>query len=179
MIHNSDPPFLDPLIRNRDELEAAMAQVTALQLQLNALVDLQNAKLIQARKQDEEIGALKHRLAEQAARIEVWARGNRTELGEKKSLDLRQGTIGFRLGNRAVGLLEGWTDAKVLCKLRKLGKAFAGYIRENPTLNRQTILSDSRPNVARLTEKDLKRIGLEIRQDENFFIEPKLEPVPA
>ena len=179
MIQNSSAPFTDPQIRNRDEAEAAMAQATSLQLQLNAVVDLQNAKLILARQHDEEIGTLKKRIARQTERLELWARANREELGEKKSLELRQGTLGFRLGNRAVKLLEGWTDAMVLNKLRQLGKAFAGYIRNNPELNRQAILSDSRPNVALLTGKDLKRMGLEIRQEEKFFIEPKLEEVPA
>lgn len=175
-----EPPLLAAEIRTRDEAEAAMAIITSLQLQLNVVVDQQNAELQVARKHDADILELKDRINKYTSRLETWATANRQVFGQAKSLELRQGTIGFRLGNRAVKLLEGWDEARVLAKLRELGKKFVErYIRNNPELNKQQVLSDARPEVALLSSKDLTRLGLSIERKEKFFAEPKLEVLKA
>lgn len=180
---------MDPLlIETRDQAEAAVAQITALTLQLNDETNQQNAKLILARKHDQAIKALEERRARYEEAVEAWARRNRKSLrldgqpGEKKSIELRQGKIGFRWGPRKVSLLKGFTEEVVLARLRGLAKKakhWARYIRVAEALNRSQVLDDARPEAGLLSGKDLTRIGLEVLREESFYVEPKLEPVPA
>ena len=99
-----------------------------------------------------------------------------------KSLEMRQGVVGFRWTNRAVRLLRGVTDELVLEALRKLGKKarrWRRYIRVKEDLDRRQILADYRPEVARLADKDLERMGIELSREERFYVEPKLEKAPG
>lgn len=175
------------IIETLDQAEAAVAQITALTLQLNDETNQQNAKLVLARKHDDAIKSLEERRARYEDALETWANKNRKSLGlagepgEKKSIDLRQGTIGFRWGRPKVAFLKGFTEDVVLARLRRLArkaKHWARYIRVAETLNRSQILDDARPEAGLLSGKDLTHIGVEVTREETFYVEPKLEPVP-
>ena len=170
----------EPVPKTRDEAEAAMGLIAALTIELNAALALQNAELIQARKRDPVITDLKDRIARHAVRLKAWATENRAGLGlvaeqpgDKKSLALRQGTIGWRWTNRAIKLLEGWTDALVLAKLRKLKRR--AYIRIKHEVDRQQLLKDANPDNPKLTAAELRAFGVEVKREEIFFAEPNLE----
>jgi len=173
-----------PIIITRDQGEAAMAVLVALTLQRDAEVGLQNASLVEARKHDEAIAGFSARMQRWERALEKWAHDRRKflglagEPGEKKSLELRQGTLGFRWGNRKVQLLEGFTEETVMQRLRglvKKAKRWKVYIRVKEDLDKRQVLDDTRPEVALLSKADLTRLGLSIGRDENFYIEPKLE----
>lgn len=165
-----------------------MAQLVALHIQRNQEFNEQNAKLALARQHDTKIAELEARMKRYELGLWQWAKDNRKELGlagepgEKKSLELRQGRIGFRWGPRKVWLLKGFTEEVVLGRLRGLAKKakhWARYIRTSEVLNRSQVLDDARPEAGLLSGKDLTRIGVEVTRQETFYVEPKLEPVPA
>jgi phage host-nuclease inhibitor protein Gam len=157
-----------------------MALVAALTVQLQEEVSAQNGKLLLAREHDKKILDLKERISRHGSRLEGWAKANRTALfGEAQSLELRQGTIGFRLSNRGVKLLEGWTDASVIERLLKLPETFHQYVRIKRELDRQRVLADSRPEAERLSERDLAKFGVGIGRSESFFMEAKVESLQA
>ncbi len=166
-------------VKTRDQAEAAVALHAVLTVELNTAVNRQNAEILAARAKDKEINQLRERIGRYEQALKEWAEKHRQEFGESKSLEMRQGTLVFRLGNRVVNLLEGWSNFMALAKLRNAGKKFGEYIRVKEEIDRQRILSDSRPEVGKLKEKDLKRFGLVIEQPERFFVEPKLETPPT
>jgi phage host-nuclease inhibitor protein Gam len=106
-------------------------------------------------------------------KIKLWADANPAEFGKLKSLVLTHGTIGWRAGQPALKTLPGWTFDRVLdvLKARKL----IGYLREKWEVNKQTLLADRDA----IGVDKLREIGLRVAQDETFFVEPKLEEVPA
>lgn len=167
-------------VNTRDEAEAALAVIVALQVQLAAVAAEQNAALLAVRGHDAKIGDLRERLNRYTCALGEWAKVNRAELGEKKSLEMRHGTIGFKLGNRAVQFLEGWTDKLVLEQMRKARRVWSEYIRVKEEIDKQRILANSRPEAARrLKEERLEKIGLAIAQTEFFYITPKTESAEA
>jgi phage host-nuclease inhibitor protein Gam len=175
--HDSEDPH--PItIANRDQAEAAMAIVATITLMRQATQGEQNTQMILARRHDPEIKRLSDRLARYEEALVAWARKNRAEFGESKTLELRQGKISFRCLGRSVDFLRTWTEDLVLAKVRKL-KRFAIYIRPGKqTLNRQLILHNTKPEVAQLKESELAEIGLTISRGESVSIEPKLEQLP-
>ena len=177
-------------IRTRDEAEAAVAMVAALTLQQIDETNQQNAKLLVAREHDQKIKDLGERIAEHQARLEAWARTNREELGlggeENKSLNLRQGTVGFRWGNPKLVCGKGWDWDKVTTALSgeglaaALAKIFTGlrkYLRVKIEVDRQALLAAAKPSMGELSKGELRKLGLAVEREESFYVEPKIEPV--
>lgn len=178
-VAQSDLVPLEPL-KNRDEAEAAVALVTITTMQLTEEVNRQNAKIAEARKHDEEIKKLRARLTRYEVALKEWAVRNREKEfpADSKTLDMRQGRLIFKLAGRAVRLLDGWTEKMALGKLLLRPKWKKRYVRVEYSINRQQILGDTRlESEHKLDDRDLKRFGLAIRQEESFYVEPKLEPL--
>jgi phage host-nuclease inhibitor protein Gam len=170
-----------PEIKSRDQAEAAMAIIAAKCLLRDRAVYRKNRILMLAQRRGKQIEELSGAIAKQEARLKVWSESKeiRTAMGEKKTLELRHGFVRFRLGNPATRCLQGWTWDLVLKKLRGLRKKkpekWEDYIRTNEDVNRQQLLTDSRPECGKLTEKDLKKIGVEIWREEHFCVDVKQE----
>jgi phage host-nuclease inhibitor protein Gam len=164
-----------PEIKSKDEAEAAMAIIAAVVLLRDRAIHKKNRVMVLAQRRGKHIEELNQRITRQEERLKKWSKDNLAELGEKKSLELRHGVIGFRRGNRATRCLEGWTWELVLNKMRRLRKRWGSYIKTTEDVNRQQMLSDSRPECGKLSETELKRIGVEIWRDEHFFVDVKIE----
>ncbi len=128
-----------------------------------------------AQKLNARISQLRARLSRYELALKEWASKNRSEMGEQKSLVMRHITIAFRNAGRSVRFLEGWDLARVLAKLRQLPKLKKSYVRIKEELNRQAILSDSKPEVGRLDDKTMRSFGVEVSAEEYFYVEPRLE----
>jgi phage host-nuclease inhibitor protein Gam len=163
-------------IQSRDEAEASMALVTALRIQLDAEQAQQNIELQIPRKRDPKILDLRNKIAAQSARLGEWAQKDRKSWGETKSIELRQGILGFKIGNQSIGLLRGWTWEMALAKLRK-AKTFLVYVRTKHEVDRLKLLADSRAE--KLKPAALARFGMEIYRSESFYVEPKIEQTPS
>lgn len=99
--------------------------------------------------------------------MQSYAEANRDEFGDKKSMEFTHGSIGFRTGMPKLSPRKGFKWPAVL----ELVKAnLKRYIRTKEEIDKEGILSDR----ARL---DLKSVGLEVKQDETFFVAPNLEVV--
>jgi phage host-nuclease inhibitor protein Gam len=93
------------------------------------------------------------------------------ELFEKrKSVDWTHGTFGFRTGMPKIKTRKGFTWASVLTLVKGL---FPTYVRNVEELNKDLIIADRE----KLGEGKLKDMGVEVVQDETFFIAPKLEEI--
>lgn len=88
---------------------------------------------------------------------------------KKKSVDMTHGVIGFRTGTPKLKTLRGFTWSSAL----ELVKEFLpSYIRETHEIAKDKLLAD-RDSM----DADMKRCGLQVVQDETFYVEPKKEEV--
>jgi phage host-nuclease inhibitor protein Gam len=172
------PPI--PPIASLEEASAEIALMNLTNLALEAERTLQKSEISLAKKRDNEINNLGVLILGYRDRLQVWSAATRKDWGESKSLEMAQGTVGFRMSNRSLILLKGWTWDLALAKIRVLKKKFGAiYVREKFEVDRQLILAHSRTEVAKLAEKDLKKIGVQVWQEETFFVELAGEaPVP-
>jgi phage host-nuclease inhibitor protein Gam len=106
-----------------------------------------------------------------SALVQAWAEANPEEFGKKKSLVFAAGTIGFRTGTPKAKTRAGFTWSRVLEKLKALEWGFA-FIRITEDVAKDEIIAAA--TQARLTPADLGQIGVDVVQDESFFIEPDL-----
>lgn len=132
-------------------------------------------------KMDQEMTRIREKYADQLAElgdikeknfevIQTYATENKDELfNKKKSMESAHGTFGFRTGTPKLKNLRGFTWAAVtnLCK-----ELLPGYIRVSEELAKDKLLADREvPEVVEMFPK----IGVQVVQDETFFIEPKKE----
>jgi phage host-nuclease inhibitor protein Gam len=114
-------------------------------------------------------------IAEQAALLEQWARENPGEFAKgAKSLELTHGRVGWRTGTPRLALLKGqrWDDVLGLVKSLLLGV----FVRTKEELAKDEIIAaHARDEIDNDKLRELLRV--EVRQDETFYCEPKLEEV--
>jgi phage host-nuclease inhibitor protein Gam len=103
-----------------------------------------------------------------------YALENEQLFDKKKSIDLTHGTIGFRTSTPAIKALKGFT----LKSAAVLIKEFMGlkYIRTVEEINREAIIADREDS--KVTDL-FPKCGIEVVQNETFFVEPKEEAVLA
>jgi phage host-nuclease inhibitor protein Gam len=101
-----------------------------------------------------------------------YARDNRDTMFPKgiKHLELADGTVGYKQGRNSLALREGQTWATVLETMQN-DKAAKPYIRIKYEIDKSRLLADrDKPKVAQIIE----RIGLQIVNAEQFYIEAKV-----
>lgn len=153
------------------EMETAFAEYAAADAKLakvNATMDEQITRIRE--KYAEEIMKLSDLKETNFEIIQAFATEKKEDLfTKKKSLDGAHGTFGFRTGTPKLKTLKGftWESAKNLLK------AFLpAYIRTEEEPAKDKLLADrSIPEVA----SKFKMCGIEVVQDETFFIELKKE----
>ena len=168
-------------IASRDQAEAAGAQIVALTLQIDGVKSKQNRAEFAAQKHAKAVQGLFDRIARYKTALQAWANNNRDELlKESKSIEMRHVTLSFRRSPPFVRLLPNWEIKAVIQRLFKSAR-LRQYVRVKHELDRQRLLADSRSPAppAVLAKENLERFGLEITQEENFFVEPKLTSLKA
>lgn len=128
-----------------------------------------------------EISDLQLRAAESQAVLEAYARENRdTIFQRRRSLDLPNGTIGFRTATPKLKTLKGFTWASAL----QLAKKFLPmtYIRQTEEIAKDRLLADREMSEVAVYDTptgDMRTVsmkeamavcGLQVTQDETFFI---------
>jgi phage host-nuclease inhibitor protein Gam len=86
------------------------------------------------------------------------------EAAGKKSRESQFGVIGIKLGNKVLGLVKGWSWAKVAEAMTN-SLAFEDMLTHVPKINKQQV------KAASATAEELAAIGCRISQKETFFIE--------
>lgn len=122
----------------------------------------------------DEIGQLQETATESFATMQAWAEANRDdEFAAKKSQDWGTIALGFRKGNPKTATRKGFTWASVLesLKLRELASRF---IRTKEEVDKDAILLAA-ANEEEDVIKELYTCGVEVKQEETFFVDVKEE----
>ena len=172
---------------SRDAAEEAFAQYAKADAQIekiNAEIDLQCAKIRE--KHQQKLGELMCERECAFDTLQTYATENQAELfSKKKSLDMAHGVIGFRTGTPKLKTMKGFTWASAL----QLAKKFLPitYIRQTEEIAKDKLLADrdlkevavydtptGDPREVTMREA-MAACGIQVAQDETFYVEPKKE----
>lgn len=165
-----------------DEAFATYAKSDAQVQKINADIELQCAKIRE--KYADKLAILTEERDKAFDTLQAFATENQTELfAKKKSLDMAHGTIGFRTGTPKLKTLKGFTWASAL----NLVKSFLpSYIRQTEEIAKDKLLADREVEVQigggdpnnrgyRPLREQMVECGIQVVQDEAFYVEPKKE----
>ena len=166
-----------------DQAFAAYAKADAGINKIQAEIELQCAKVRE--KFQDRLVALTTERDGAFDILQAFATENQAELfSKKKSLDMTHGTIGFRTGTPKLKTLKGFTWASAL----ELAKRFLpmNYMRQTWEIAKDKLLADrdleevacydesKDPRLCTMREA-MEACGIQVVQDETFFVEPKKE----
>lgn len=151
-----------------DEAFATYAKSDAQLQKINADIELQCAKYRE--KYADKITTLSEEREQAFDTLQAFATENQAELfTKKKSLDMAHGVIGFRTGTPKLKTLKGFTWASAL----QLVKEFLpDYVRQTWDIAKDKLLADR--DAEQMTEC-MTKCGIQVVQDEAFYVEPKKE----
>ncbi len=161
-----------PSIKTRTQAEDALREIAELTIARNAATGEMDARLVAVRSEFEPgLTSIEARLEEKTELLKNWAEANPGEFKEGlKSLSLTHGSLGWRTGLPSLKTLRGWTFDRVLEKI-KGAAGLLKYIRTKEEVNKQGLINDRDI----LGPDGLRSIGVEVKQEESFFVEPTLE----
>lgn len=159
-----------------DEAFATYAKSDAQIQKIQAEIELQCAKVRE--KYADKLSCLGDEREKAFDVLQSFATEHQSELFmKKKSLEMAHGTIGFRTGTPKLKTLKGFTWASAL----QLVKEFLPrYIRTTEEIAKDKLLADRDEELntpdgsIRMTE-GMMRCGIQVVQDETFYVEPKKE----
>lgn len=172
MSKNKKEKIVPIKIATREGMEAAVADVVRFKLQKAELTAQMEQEIADVQKRYQEaILSLDRQIEIGVASTYMFCQDHRAELfAEKKTLETLLAEVGFRTSPPAVEKLKSkdtWGQIALRLQVTDWGK---DYIREaDPEVNKQALITDR----STLDEAELKKIGITITQEENFFIEPK------
>lgn len=151
-----------------DEAFATYAKTAAESAKITADIELQCARIRE--KYAGRLAELEDAKDKAFDTLQAFATENQAELfSKKKSLEMAHGTIGFRTGTPKLKTLKGFTWASAL----QLVKEFLpGYVRQTEEIAKDKLLADR--DVEDMGGK-MAKCGIQVSQDETFFVEPKKE----
>ena len=163
-----------PSTISREDAEQAFAnyaEADAKQQKITATMDVQITKIRE--KYTDDLTALAQEKEKNFEIIQTYAVNNRDDFGNKKSMELTHGVIGFRTGTPKLKTRKGFTWESV----KNLVKEFLpAYIRTAEEVAKDRLLADREvPEIS----AQFAKVGILVDQDENFFVEPKKELVEA
>lgn len=156
---------------SREQAEQAFADYASADAQVQNLTSKMDIEVTRIREKYAdrlaELNAAKERNFDV---LQSYAQENKDALfSRRKSMESAHGVFGFRTGTPKLKNLKGFTWAAVtnLCK-----ELLPGYIRTSEELAKDKLLADrENPDVASYFPK----IGVQVVQEETFFVEPKKE----
>lgn len=165
-----------------NEAMASYAKATARVAKINAEMDLQFAQIRE--KHANELTELEKERDAAFDKLQAYATENQDQLfAKKKSLDLANGTIGFRTGTPKLKTLKGFTWASVLNLVKEF---LPSYVRTSEEVAKDKLLADREADIettdaAQIEKKQvpmrelMAKCGISVVQDEAFYVEPKTE----
>ena len=151
-----------------DEALATYAMADAQAAKIAADIELQCVKIRE--KYADKIAELEGQKAAAFDTLQAYASENKGDLfTKKKSLDMVHGTI--RTGTPKLKTLKGFTWASALQLVREF---LPSYIRTTEEITKDKLLADR--DVEGMCD-NMSRCGIQVVQDETFFVEPKKEEV--
>jgi phage host-nuclease inhibitor protein Gam len=102
--------------------------------------------------------------------LQTWSATFPEEFGASKSIESLHGRFGYRLCPPSLRPLKPLTWAKVVDTLKRL-EGGEQFLRVKEEVDKQAILA----NREGLGEIGLRKIGVKVAQDEEFFVDPKMD----
>lgn len=154
----------------RQQAEDAFAEFSRAQSNLKKVEAEMEIKITAVRENySTAIDAYTKAKDEKFAVLQTYALENEGLFDKKKSLVLTHGVIGFRTGTPALKTLKGFTWKSVVNLVKEF---LPDYLRTVEEVNKEALLAQ-RDNEE--VNKQFTKCGVEVKQDENFFVEPKEE----
>ncbi|MFA7097761.1 MAG: host-nuclease inhibitor Gam family protein [Gammaproteobacteria bacterium] len=167
-------------IKTRDDLEGVFGEYATLVIELDRLTAQMELEIAAVRKKYEDRLAARKEPAEALfADLQAYATLNPDVFGDKRSIELLHGTLGFRTCPPRVLQVPG---VKVEHTLAAIDARMGGqWMRVRRDLDKAAVLAsvaqarEAGPEAADRMAADLAAVGLRVEQDEVFFAEPKRE----
>lgn len=157
----------------RQEIEAVVGKIAMMTIQRDQQMATMDEEIANVRKQFEDsISGVSGQIDESFSLVREWAEAHPEEFKDRKSIDMVHGTIGFRTGMPSLKTLRGITWEKVLLKINEMG--LLPYIRTRYDVDKEKMLADRAEAIGSL----FGQIGVQVKQDESFYVEPKRETIP-
>jgi phage host-nuclease inhibitor protein Gam len=174
----------------REEAEQAFAELAKADAANEKMIATMDTEMTKIREKYQDDIAVNVGIIDESAYITL----NPTVLGDKRSIQLTHGKIGYRLGQPAIKVLKGFTWEA--CKNLAKQLISANYIREKEELDKEKLLSDRDVVLTKLFDYEgsdpifsideserptlsslFKECGFEVEQKETFYIETKKESI--
>lgn len=171
-----------PSSLSRDQIESLVSDIASLKNNQRIITAKMDDEIQSARDRHESgLAAIADDLKQKTAIVQAWAESNPAEFGKRKSIEFGSGIIGFRTGTPKLKLLLKWKWDMVLQALKAAAWG-REYVRTKEEIDKESLIRDAQhpdPLITDrlITEPDLRRIGVQIVQDETFYVEPKLTEV--
>lgn len=155
-----------PTLKTLAEVEHCVGEIARLTIERDAALAEMDGRVQEIRKDYEQLlSDLGADIEAEMALAQQWAEASPSEFKERKSLMLTHGQIGFRTGTPKLKTLKGFTWDRVLERLRSVMPEF---IRRKEEPDKERLLADR-------ATLDLGSIGVQVVQEETFFVEVKRE----
>jgi phage host-nuclease inhibitor protein Gam len=159
-----------PGVETRQDMESLVGEIASLTIQYDGYTAAMDEEIKRIR--DSYQGRITEISEQLDALLPValrWAEGHRAEFGDKKSIDMMHGVVGFRTGTFKCKAEKGYTWEKILAHLLNAG---LGYTRTKVDVDKEAIIAD-RAELAKSGKLD--RMHIQVVQEESFYVEPRRE----
>lgn len=155
----------------RDQMEEAFGRYATADAEVQSINAAMDKEFVAIRERNaERLAALEQQKSESFEVMQVFATEQREVLfSKRRSMETTHGVIGFRTGTPKLNRRKGFTWAAALELVREF---LPSYIRTTEELAKDKLLADrEKEEIAPL----MKKCGIEVTQDESFYVEPKKE----
>jgi len=153
-------------LKSWEEVNEALRHIAEMQSAIDARVAAYNEEEAKRRKQvDEFTNPLRDQIDMYENGMADFCEENRQDFGDKKSKELPNGRVDFRLSTPKVAKNKGITWKAILDIVRN-SKFAKRYIRTKEELNKDQILADYASQ--QVTNDDLQTVQLKVEQEESF-----------
>lgn len=154
-----------------DEVNEVLRQIAEKQSYVDQVVARYNEAEAKRRKAlDEAVNPIKNEIANLENEIRLFCEENKDEFEKRKSREMANGVVGFRLGTPKAKSLKGFTWKAVL-EIIKRTPFKKQYIRIKEDVNKEQIIQDF--TTKKVDAETLRSLGVEVVQDETFWYEVK------
>lgn len=170
--------FIPCLVISREGMDAAVADIVNLKLEITKeTAEMEKEIAAIQKKYQPKILALSEAVETKEVGVMLFCEKNRDTLfPQKKSLELLVAEVGFEMNPPKVEKRRSKESWGVIAKRLLTLPWGESYVREaDPEVDKQALISNRKT----LTAEQLKEAGVDIIQEEQFFIRPKSEIAAA
>jgi phage host-nuclease inhibitor protein Gam len=154
-----------PAVKTVAAAERALAEIAGATLKLRGLEAERDARALALETDfSDRFHRLQTDIDTRSAALQTWAAQHPELFSEKKSIEFPGGTLGYRTGTPELRLRPGFTWDQVLKKLKSL--RLTTFVRVRESVNKEALIAE------RGDQALLKRAGVEVAQEETFFVAP-------